>query len=188
MLPVSHCFKYLVIAFYIIHSSLTMAQSDVVFTATGTLYINVHEQGNIDAFTSDKLFAAVNPKLKKLEMKIPINSIYASDSLELPMFFSAFDIDSLSENFLRIFIDFPTNQIALTDFVNKQHSFTGSVNFGEFEWKGAATVNGIYNVEYLLFDFDIILNGPFERLISMNNKEVTEVHLFAKGVKVFGKR
>lgn len=183
-------FSCLVLFFLMTQSYVSFAQdNDVVFTATGILYISMIENDEVYRFSSTELFTAVNPKLKKLEMKVPFISIASTDSssTSAESFFSAFQIDTLYEGFLKIYVDFPNDEIRLTDFANKEDAFVGKVDFGKFEVKGEVTVNGIYNVEYLLFDFDCLLNGPFQPVIKINDREVTEVHIFAKGLKVYNR-
>lgn len=179
---------FFLLLYLVNQSSFSFAQNDVLYADNGTLTITIVENENSYQFSSTQLFAAVNPKLKKLEMRIPQTAILSLDSTELSLFYTVFQIDTLSDDDLAIYIDFPNDEIVLTDFTNKENGYVGMVDFGEFEVKAQTTVSGIYNVEYLLFDFDFLLNAPFEPVITVHGKEVTEVHIYAQGVKVYSKR
>ena len=138
--------------------------------------------------TPKNSYTGINPNLKKIEIKVPLTSIKAVDPNHVGLFFHTFNLDTLHDDFLRIYIDFPNDNIVLTDFVNKQEAFVGSVDFGELEIKGQATVDGTYSIANLLFDFEFLLAGPFEPEVRINKKPVTEIWLNASNLTVYSDR
>ncbi len=185
---IKNTFSYFVLCFALMQSYTSSAQSDIIFKTSGTLQINIVENNRMYVFNSNELYTGINPNLKKIEIKVPLTSIQAVDTAHTGLFFQVFNLDTLYDDFLRIYIDFPNDNIVLTDFVNKQEAFVGSVDFGELEIKGQATVDGIYSIANLLFDFEFLLAGPFEPEVRINKKPVTEIWLNASNLTVYSDR
>ncbi len=153
-------------------------------TGENEIFINIVDESHKYQYTSVMMNAGLDEAEGRFEMRIPSNSIRVLNGGDLEYFYSALNLDTVDTPILYIYIDLPEDQFNLGDFKGQENHFDGIVNFGMVEIRGEVLFNGLYDNDFLLFDFKSSIVEPMALKAILADSAIQEIEIIAKGAKI----